>query len=611
MCGIVGAIAERNIVPFLLTSLRRLEYRGYDSAGIAVLDQHNHAMQRARTKGKVTCLIDHLKKNPIDGHLGIAHTRWATHGEPSIVNAHPHCSNGQIALVHNGIIENHEVLKKSLIDAGYQFESNTDTEIIAHLIHQSLQKEKDLLHAIQSTIVKLKGAYALGIIDSARPDKLYAVRSGSPLIIGLGEGESFIASDITAMMSETQRFIYLKEGDIACIKKDSVAIYDTQLNHVDRQVHTTTLSQATIAKGKFRHYMQKEIFDQPESILNTLEGQIVGDTVTLHCFGKNINDIFPKVERILLIACGTSYHAALVGKYWIETFAKLPCAVEIASENRYRNQVIESGTLLIALSQSGETADTLAAVKAAKKTEKFLATLSICNVHNSSLVMETDLAFIIRAGIEIGVAATKTFTCQLIGLLLLALSLAQVKDKKHSNQHTLIKQLLHLPTLVKEMLQQDHAIIKLSNHFQYKPYVLFLGRQMLYPIAMEGALKLKEISYLHAESYPAGELKHGPLALIEKNMPVIVLMPSNCLFDKLYSNVKEVQARHGDLIILTDSDKITTDKHITLVKMPEVHVALTPIIYTLPLQMLAYHVAVLKGTDIDQPRNLAKSVTVE
>ena len=609
MCGIVGAIAERNIVQFLLEGLRRLEYRGYDSAGIAVLNEYNHEIQRIREKGKVTHLINRLKKHPIEGRLGIAHTRWATHGEPSIVNAHPHCSNKQIALVHNGIIENHEILKKNLMQKGYQFESNTDTEIIAHLIHESLQTQKTLLNAIQSTLIQLKGAYALGIINSARPDQLYAVRSGSPLIIGLGKGENFIASDITAMMRETQQFIYLNEGDIACIKKDTVTIYDTHLNRVKRPIHTTTFNQTSIDKGKCRHYMQKEILDQPESFLNTLEGQIAGDTVTLHCFGKNVKDLFPRVKRILLIACGTSYHAALVGKYWIETFAKRPCMVEVASENRYRDQIIEPGTLLIALSQSGETADTLAAVKAAKTTKKFLATLSICNVHNSSLVRDTDSVFIIRAGIEIGVAATKTFTCQLLGLLLFALALGQ--DNHAPKQPALIQELLHLPTLTQEILQYDALIAQLAKHFQYKKHALFLGRQMLYPIAMEGALKLKEISYLHAESYPAGELKHGPLALIEKGMPVIVLMPSNCLFDKLYSNVKEVQARSGDLIILTDSDNIQAEKHITVVKMPRIHIALTPIIYTIPLQMLAYHVAALKGTDVDQPRNLAKSVTVE
>jgi glucosamine--fructose-6-phosphate aminotransferase (isomerizing) len=611
MCGIVGAVANRDIVQFLLTGLRRLEYRGYDSAGIAILDEQTRSIKRARTKGKVTKLVDHIKKHPLKGHLGIAHTRWATHGEPSIINAHPHCSNEQIALVHNGIIENHEALKEKLSNEGYQFESNTDTEIIAHLIHQCLQKEKDLLHAIQAATHQLKGAYALGVVDNTRPNELYAIRSGSPLVIGLGETENFIASDITAMMTVTQRFIYLKEGDIACITKDTVNIYDSQLNSVDRPLHITDFNQTSIDKGQFRHYMQKEIFDQPESILNTLEGQIIGDKVTMHYFGKDTCTIFPKIKRILMVACGTSYHAALVGKYWIETIAHLPCVVEIASENRYREQIIEPDTLLIALSQSGETADTLAALRQAKKTKKFLATLSICNAHNSSLARETDLTFITRAGIEIGVAATKTFTSQLIALLLFALSINQLKNENAPAPHKLIQELLHLPTLTKEILHLDKAIATLSNHFQYKKHVLFLGRQMLYPIAMEGALKLKEISYVHAESYPAGELKHGPLALIEKGMPVIVLMPSDDLFDKLYSNVKEVQARHGDLIIFTDSLKIKTDKNITVINMPTVHPLLTPIIYTIPLQMLAYHVAVLKGTDVDQPRNLAKSVTVE
>jgi glucosamine--fructose-6-phosphate aminotransferase (isomerizing) len=612
MCGIVGAVAQRNIVDFLLNGLNRLEYRGYDSAGIAVLEQKSHALQRLRTKGKVANLVSEIQKKPIKGQLGIAHTRWATHGEPSIINAHPHCSKEQIAVVHNGIIENHEVLKIRLMKAGYEFESNTDTEIIAHLIHECLQKEKDLLLAVQCAVHQLKGSYALGIIDNTHPHELYAVRSGSPLIIGLSqEEENFIASDITPMAEYTNSFIYLEENDIACVKKNSVKIFDTHLKAVNRKIYQAAPSCVNISKGQFRHYMQKEIFEQPESLLNTLEGQITGCDITLHCFGKETTDVFPKVKRILMIACGTSYHAALVGKQWIESLAQLPCAVEISSENRYRDQVIEPDTLLIALSQSGETADTLAALKQAKKTGKFLSTLSICNVHNSSLVRETDLCFITRAGVEIGVAATKTFTCQLTALLLVSLSLSQARHIQHPDRALLIQHLLHLPALTRELLELNHSIKKLSNHLQHKRHMLFLGRQTLYPIAMEGALKLKEISYLNAQSYPAGELKHGPLALIEKDTPVIVLMPSNLLFQKLHSNVKEVQARYGDLIILTDSNQLPLDTRLKVIPMPYTHAMLTPIIYTIPLQMLAYHVAVLKGTDVDQPRNLAKSVTVE
>jgi len=604
MCGIVGAIAQRNVTNILLEGLKRLEYRGYDSAGIAVLENKIHSIKRLRAKGKVSNLEKALQDTPLPGFLGIAHTRWATHGEPSVINAHPHFSSEQIAIVHNGIIENHEELKAKLIKKGYHFESETDTEIIAHLIHQCLKQEKDLLKAIYCTVKELKGAYALGIINNQSPDELYAVRSGSPLVIGLGIDENFIGSDPIALLPVTQRFIYLEENDIACVKRDSVKIYDENLKAVKRKVHLTDLKIDVANKGEFRHYMQKEIYDQPESILDTLEGQIQHDKIADYCFGLKTAKIFPKIKRILIIACGTSYHAALVGRYWIESMASIPCTVEISSENRYREQIVEPGTLLVAISQSGETADTIAAFKQAKN-KGFLATLGICNVSGSSLARETDLLFITKAGIEIGVAATKTFTCQLIALLLLTLSL------KQKISHDFIQQFLHLPVLAKETLKLDAAIEKLSHEFRHKEHALFLGRSFLFPIASEGALKLKEISYVHAEAYPAGELKHGPLALVEKGMPVIVLAPQNVLFDKMESNIKEVQARDGDLMIFTDNEKYKECKHFKVIHMPKVPAVLTPIIYSIPMQILAYHVAVLKGTDVDQPRNLAKSVTVE
>jgi len=604
MCGIVGAIAQRNVTHILLEGLKRLEYRGYDSAGIAVFDNKDHSIHRLRTLGKVSHLEEALQKTPLPGFLGIAHTRWATHGEPSVNNAHPHFSHEQIAIVHNGIIENHEELKEKLIKQGYQFESETDTEIVAHLIHACLKEEKNLLNALHCVRQELKGAYALGIIDSQTPDALYAVRSGSPLVIGLGIDENFIGSDPIALLPVTQRFIYLEEGDIACVKKESISIYDQQFKSVDRKIHVSNLKLDAASKNGFRHYMQKEIYDQPEAILDTLEGQIQTDKISDYCFGWKASKIFPQVKRVLLVACGTSYHAALVGRYWIESIASIPCTVEIASENRYREQVIEPNTLFVALSQSGETADTLAAFRQAKN-KGFLAALGICNVAGSSLAREADLLFITKAGTEIGVAATKTFTCQLVALLLLTLSLKQ----KFSTE--LRQQILHLPTLAKETLKLDVAIEKLSYDFRHKEHALFLGRSFLFPIASEGALKLKEISYVHAEAYPAGELKHGPLALVENNMPVIVLAPQNVLFDKIESNIKEVQARSGDLMIFTDSEKYQDNPSFKVISMPKAPEILTPIIYSIPMQILAYHVAVLKGTDVDQPRNLAKSVTVE
>lgn len=613
MCGIVGAVAQRNIANILLEGLKRLEYRGYDSAGVAILNPDNHDIQRARVLGKVAELNNALQENFIPGHVGIAHTRWATHGQPTEDNAHPHTSCDEIAVVHNGIIENHESLRTKLTELGYKFTSQTDTEVIVHLLHHHNQNANSLLAAIQATVAELHGAYGLGIITKDDPESLYAVRSGSPLVIGLGIGENFIASDPLALLPVTQRFLYLDEGDIAHIQIKSVSIVDQTGQPVERKEHVTDASAESTNKGQYRHFMQKEIFEQPESLSNTINGHIVNQGINSQTFGHQALKLFEQVKRIRIIACGTSYHAGLVGAAWLESIAGFPCEVEIASENRYRRQVVEPGTLFIAMSQSGETADTLAAVRQAKS-HGYLATLGICNVAQSSLVREADLAFLTRAGTEIGVAATKTFTAQLVALLLLALALCQSKQQLSKDKiQSHVSELEQLPRIIQETLTMEPTIKTTAKRFIERHDALFLGRGDQFPIALEGALKLKEISYMHAEAYPAGELKHGPLALVDKEMPVIVTAPMNNLIDKLESNIHEVQARGGEIYVFADKNiSWSSNDNITIIPMPtDIPELLAPIVYTIPLQLLSYHVAVLKGTDVDQPRNLAKSVTVE
>lgn len=611
MCGIVGGVSTRNIVPFLLKGLKKLEYRGYDSAGVAALQEGNISVRRV--KGKVSELIELVKTCPLEGYTGIAHTRWATHGEPSEKNAHPHISHDQIAIVHNGIIENYEELKETLKHDGYTFRSETDTEVVAHLIHYHLLQKKDLLSAVQEVVTLLKGAYALGIIDKKSPHRLIAVRAGSPLVIGLGNHENFIASDNLALMPITQSFIYLEEGDIADISIEHVAIFDAQRQQVERKIYESELELNITDKGHYRHYMLKEIFEQPQAIVNTLEGRISRDHVLENVFGNRSETILEQVEHIQIVACGTSYHAGLVAAYWLEEFAKIPCKTEIASEYRYRKGIVQPNTLFISISQSGETADTLAALRLAK-TKNYLATLAICNVPESYLVRESDLVFMTRAGIEIGVASTKAFTTQLIALLLLTLKVARKTSHiSYDEEQMIVKELLSLPSKIEKTLELDRSIQNLAKQFIDKNHALFLGRGIQYATALEGALKLKEISYIHAEAYPAGELKHGPLALVDQNMPVIAIAPNDMLFEKLKSNLHEVMARGGKLIVFANDEQpfVNHNNGTQILLMPVVHPLLSPILYTIPLQLLAYHVAVIKGTDVDQPRNLAKSVTVE
>ncbi len=608
MCGIVGAIAEHNISPILIEGLRRLEYRGYDSAGIAVFDTSQAKIERVRVLGKVAALDHALQSHPLLGQLGIAHTRWATHGEPSERNAHPHFSKESVAVVHNGIIENYLELQQQLRDAGYQFVTDTDTEVICHLLDLKLQETKDHREAIRQTLQALKGAYALGIIFKDAPDTLFAARHGSPLVIGVGIGEHFIASDPIALLPVTQRFIHLEEGDIAEIVRDDVSI-ENQQQIIIRDIKVSTIDVSSASKGDFRHYMQKEIYEQPEALTETLSNHLQQPYIHDSCFGHKAHEILPNCKRVHIVACGTSFHAGLVAKYWLEAFTGVPCQVEIASEFRYRQAVIEPNTLFVSLSQSGETADTLAALRKVKDT---CHTLAICNVAHSSLVREAELTFITQAGAEIGVAATKTFTTQLTALLLLTLALGKHHNLSDDNQKLLIEDLQRLPALAQQLLTLDATIEQLSHQFIDKHQALYLGRGKYHAIALEGALKLKEISYMHAEAYPAGELKHGPLALVDNDMPVIVLAPNNHLFDKLVSNIKEVEARGGHLYVFADETlKWQASEQLTVIKIPQAPDSIAPIVYTIPLQLLAYHVAVLKGTDVDQPRNLAKSVTVE
>ena len=610
MCGIVGAVAQRDVTPILLEGLKRLEYRGYDSAGIAVLDK-SAKLQRVRVAGKIKDLEQAINRTQLLGQTGIAHTRWATHGKPTIENAHPHICRDQIALVHNGIIENHEKLREQQKDLGYEFTSDTDSEVVVNQIYHYLEKGEDLLSAVVKTIAILKGAYALGVINRGEPDRIIATRSGSPLVIGVGIGEHFIASDVFALLPVTRQFIFLEEGDIADIRRDSLSIYDKNQNRVQRPVRLSELGSDVADKAGFRHYMLKEIFEQPTAIANTLEGRLDKGLIVEDAFGHAASNIFDTVDAIQIVACGTSYHAGLVAKYWAEDIAHIPCQVEVASEFRYREIFVPENTLFVTISQSGETADTLAALKKAKESG-FVSTLTICNVAESSMTRESELVFLTRAGAEIGVASTKAFTTQLVSLLLLILTLARRHGMEPEIEKEIISQLEGLPEKINSVLELNEQIMDLANQFASKNHALYLGRGTMLPVAMEGALKLKEISYIHAEAYPAGELKHGPLALVDDEMPVIAVAPNNALLEKLKSNLHEVRARGGKLYVITDtSTGIDSDVDIELLKISPVNEYMSPMVYTVPLQLLSYHIAVLKGADVDQPRNLAKSVTVE
>lgn len=610
MCGIVGAVAERNITAILLEGLKRLEYRGYDSAGVAVYT-NDEKLLRLRRPGKVSELEQALIEEPLVGRLGIAHTRWATHGAPCERNAHPHFS-GDLAVVHNGIIENHEALREQLKALGHVFTSDTDTEVIAHLLNEKLNEQPDLTAALKATVKELHGAYGLAVISARQPDRLVAARSGSPLVIGLGLGENFLASDQLALRQVTDRFMYLEEGDIAEIRRDSVQIWDINGVLVERESIQYRDGAEAADKGEFRHYMLKEIHEQPAVVQRTLEGRLSQNQVLVQAFGSQAAELFAKVRNVQIVACGTSYHAGMVARYWLEELAGIPCQVEVASEFRYRKVVVQPDTLFVSISQSGETADTLAALRNAKELG-FLSSLAICNVGISSLVRESDLTLLTQAGREIGVASTKAFTTQLVGLLLLTLALGQVRGTLAAGvEATLVEELRRLPTRLGEALAMDSTVEKIAELFAEKNHTLFLGRGAQFPVAMEGALKLKEISYIHAEAYPAGELKHGPLALVDNDMPVVTVAPNNELLEKLKSNLQEVRARGGELIVFADEQAgMTNGEGTHVVHMPHIHDILSPILYTIPLQLLSYYVAVLKGTDVDQPRNLAKSVTVE
>ncbi|AVJ25415.1 MULTISPECIES: glutamine--fructose-6-phosphate transaminase (isomerizing) [Pseudomonas] len=610
MCGIVGAVAERNVTAILIEGLKRLEYRGYDSAGVAVFTNAGK-LERMRRPGKVSELDQALAGEPLVGRLGIAHTRWATHGAPCERNAHPHFS-GDLAVVHNGIIENHEVLREQLKGLGYVFTSDTDTEVIAHLLNHKLKDHSDLTTALKATVKELHGAYGLAVISASQPDRLVAARSGSPLVIGLGLGENFLASDQLALRQVTDRFMYLEEGDIADIRRESVQIWDVNGQSVEREAVQYRDGAEAADKGEFRHFMLKEIHEQPSVVQRTLEGRLSQNQVLVNAFGPQAAELFAKVRNVQIVACGTSYHAGMVARYWLEELAGIPCQVEVASEFRYRKVVVQPDTLFVTISQSGETADTLAALRNAKELG-FLGSLAICNVSISSLVRESDLTLLTQAGREIGVASTKAFTTQLVGLLLLTLSLGQVRGTLAEGvEATLVEELRRLPTRLGEALAMDSTVEKVAELFADKNHTLFLGRGAQYPVAMEGSLKLKEISYIHAEAYPAGELKHGPLALVDDDMPVVTVAPNNELLEKLKSNLQEVRARGGQLIVFADEKAgMTNGEGTHVINMPHIHDTLSPILYTIPLQLLSYYVAVLKGTDVDQPRNLAKSVTVE
>ncbi len=610
MCGILGGIAKREVNEILIEGLRRLEYRGYDSAGLAVLSDSGK-IERCRRTGKVIELENGIKESPFAGNLGIAHTRWATHGKPTQENAHPHMSGERLVIVHNGIIENHEQLRRELQSEGYEFKSQTDTEVIVHLLHKNLQKTSSLTDAVKETIQSLEGAYALGAISADHPGVLVAARHGSPLVIGVGSGEHFIASDQLALLQVTDRFIFLNEGDVAELTTDHVHVWDKDNSEVVHDVTVFEHKMGTADKGEYRHYMMKEIFEQPDVIRNCLEGRISKNRLLEQAFGIKAKEIFDQTQAVQIIACGTSYHSGLVAKYWIESLVGIPCQIEVASEYRYRKTVALPNTLFITISQSGETADTLAALRKAKEIG-FTASLSICNVPGSSLVRESDLAIMTNAGPEIGVASTKAFTSQLAVLMLLTIALGRRHGMVQQVEEEIIAELLTVPELIEETLLLDDEIKSMANAFAEKNHSLFLGRGAMYPIAMEGALKLKEISYIHAEAYPAGELKHGPLALVDKDMPIVTVAPHNDMLDKLKSNLEEVRARGGELFVFADKRaNVLPGEGLQVLKLPIISEIIEPIMYIIPLQLFSYHVAILKGTDVDQPRNLAKSVTVE
>ena len=610
MCGIVGAVAERNVVPILMEGLRRLEYRGYDSAGIALLDDGK--ITRLRRVGKVQELQSALDEQPVTGGTGISHTRWATHGVPNEANAHPHVSSDQIALVHNGIIENYEELREDLRKHGYCFSSDTDTEVVAHRVHYNMQDSSDFVAAVKKTVAELEGAYALAVLSVEHAGELIIARAGAPAVVGLGLGENFVASDVAALLPVTRNFMFLEEGDIAHVRREEVTIWDIDGNEVERPVKESELTADAAERGSFRHYMQKEIHEQPAAVARTLNERIAKGKVLDAAFGPKANEALDQAKGVHIVACGTSYHAGLVARYWIESLCRVPCTVEIASEYRYRSPVVPEGTLFITISQSGETADTLAALRLAKELG-YVSTLAICNVPESSMVRESDLVMMTHAGPEIGVASTKAFTTQLTALALMTIALARRNGLEEDQERALVTQLAELPGLIEQVLTLDASIETLAEHFVDKHHALFLGRGVQNPIAMEGALKLKEISYIHAEAYAAGELKHGPLALVDEDMPVVSIAPDDGLLEKLKSNLQEVRARGGELFVFADPRVQFGDRHgIHTTRMPAlIQDFQAPILYTIPLQLLAYHVAVLKGTDVDQPRNLAKSVTVE
>ncbi len=610
MCGIVGGVAQRDVIPILVEGLRRLEYRGYDSAGLAVVDSE-HRLKRVRMLGKVQALEQAIEENPICGAVGIAHTRWATHGQPSTRNAHPHVSNNVVALVHNGIIENHAELRERQRAQGYEFTSETDTEVVVHQVHAFMKAGKDLLEAVFDACTTLKGAYALAIIATSDAGRMVVARRGSPLVIGIGIGEHFIASDVFALLPVTQRFMFLEEGDVAEVRRDGIRVFDETRTPVHRRESVSQVSPDAVDKSGYRHYMLKEINTQPRAVADTLEGRIAGGQVVEAEFGNEAPAVFQDLNAVHIVACGTSYHAGLVSRYWMEGIAMLPCSVEIASEFRYRKPVVLPKTLFVAISQSGETADTLAALRQAK-TLGYAKTLVICNVPESSLTREADLVFLTRAGPEIGVASTKAFTTQLTAMLLLTVALARRRGLAPEAEAAYVRAIEAIPGQVNHVLQLNDRLAALAEHFVDKHHALFLGRGALYPVAMEGALKLKEISYIHAESYAAGELKHGPLALVDEDMPVIAVAPNNELLEKLKSNLEEVRERGGILYVFADPGAgMQSGNSVTVIDVAPVDDLVAPVIYTIPLQLLAYHVAVLKGADVDQPRNLAKSVTVE
>lgn len=610
MCGIVGAVAERNVVPILMEGLRRLEYRGYDSAGIAVVN--DGSVVRLRRAGKVIELQNALDDSPMKGTTGISHTRWATHGVPNESNAHPHMSGSDIAIVHNGIIENYEELRDDLKGKGFEFTSDTDTEVVAHRIQYHLKKSRDIVAAVKKTVAELEGAYALVVMSANDPEKLVLARQGCPVVVGIGLDENFVASDVAALLPVTRNFMFLEEGDVALVERKKITIWDSDDKLVERAAKTSELSADAAERGKFRHYMQKEIHEQGAAVARTLDGRIANGKVLDAAFGPKANDVLNVTKGVHIVACGTSYHAGLVARYWIEQLCRIPCMVEIASEYRYRSPVVPEGTLFITISQSGETADTLAALRAAREME-YISTLTICNAPESSMVRESDLVMTTNAGPEIGVASTKAFTTQLAALSLLTIVLARRAGLGKKQEAALVAQLGELPDLIEQVLAMDASIEALAKHFADKNHALFLGRGVQNPVAMEGALKLKEISYIHAEAYAAGELKHGPLALVDEDMPVVAVAPDDELLEKLKSNLQEVRARGGELYVFADPRVHFGDRQgIHTVRMPAmIQDFQAPILYTIPLQLLAYHVAVLKGTDIDQPRNLAKSVTVE